>query len=78
MHKTLLSLGSREVERILRKYGFEFHRQHGSHVHFIGVIGARKRKVTVIANQKRFAPGTLRSMIRQSGLSEKDWLEALK
>lgn len=35
-----------------------------------------ERTVTVIKNQKRFAPKTLASMIRQSGLTEQEWLDA--
>ena len=78
MHKALRGLDSREVERILKYYGFVFDRQRGSHQHFVGVIRGQERDVTVIARQKHFAPDTLKSMIRQSGLSEEEWLEAIR
>jgi len=78
MHKALQSLASREVERILKRYGFVLDRQRGSHQHFIGKIREQVRHVTVVANKKRFSPEILKSMIRQSGLSEDEWLEAIR
>ena len=63
-------LSSKDVERILRKNGFELVSQKGSHKQFKGVVGGRKRRVTVLADRKNFHPKTLKSMIRQSGLSE--------
>lgn len=76
MHRELQKLTSREVERVLRSYGFALDRTAGSHQQFVGFVRARKRSVTVIKNQKRFAPKTLASMIRQSGLTEQEWLDA--
>ncbi len=78
MHRELLSLASRDVERILRHHGFVLNRSKGSHQQFVGFIRGMKQRVTVIKNQKRFEPKTLASMIRQSGLTEQEWLEALK
>ena len=63
-------LSSRELEKILLANGFVLARQKGSHKHYIGFTKGQKRRVTIIANQKDFAPGTFRSIIRQSGLSE--------
>jgi predicted RNA binding protein YcfA (HicA-like mRNA interferase family) len=78
MHRELQKLTSREVERILRSYGFALDRTAGSHQQFVGFVRERKRTVTVIKNQIRFAPKTLASMIRQSGLTEQEWLNASK
>jgi len=58
------------VERILWKNGFKLVSQKGSHKQFKGVVDGRKRRVTVLADRKNFHPKTLKSMIRQSGLSE--------
>lgn len=77
MDERLRALGSREVERILRKYDFSIKRREGSHQQFVGVVEAKKRRVTVLAGQRSFARKTLASMIRQSGLSEQQWLAAL-
>ena len=65
-----MKLSSKDIEKILKLHGFVLSRQKGSHQQFVGFVGGQKRRVTVIANQKSFAPGTLKSMIRQSGLSE--------
>ena len=77
MDKRLLSLTSKEVETILRKMGFTKSRQKGSHIQYVGYINKTKRRVTLIAKQTHFAPGTMRSMIEQSGLNEQDWLSYL-
>lgn len=77
MPPKLLRLTSRDVERILFRHGFTRDRMSGSHQQFVGLVRNEKRRVTVIARQKRFAPKTLATMIRQSGLSEKEWLDAL-
>ena len=66
-------LSSRDVEKILRKNGFELVSQKGSHKQFKGVVGGRKRRVTVLADRKNFHPKTLKSMIRQSGLAEEEF-----
>ncbi|MGH7596023.1 MAG: type II toxin-antitoxin system HicA family toxin [bacterium] len=76
MRRELQKLTAREVERILRFYGFAPDRTAGSHQQFVGFVRERKRTVAVIKNQKRFAPKTLASMIRQSGLTEQEWLDA--
>ena len=68
-----MALSSKDVERILEKYGFVLSRQKGSHQQFVGMIHGQKRRVTVMARQKDFAPGTLKSMIRQSGLSGEEF-----
>jgi predicted RNA binding protein YcfA (HicA-like mRNA interferase family) len=68
-----MTLSSKDIEKILHKHGFVLSRQKGSHQQFVGFIHGKKRRVTVIANQKSFAPGTLKSMIRQSGLFEEEF-----
>lgn len=78
MHRELQKLTSREVERILHSYAFVLDRVSGSHQQFVGFVRDRKHTVTVVKNQKRFAPKTLASMIRQSGLTEQEWLHVLK
>lgn len=77
MHRKLVVLDSREVERILRYHGFTLERTVGSHQQFVGIVRENKRRVTVIKNQKRFALKTMATMIRQSGLTEQEWLDAL-
>ena len=77
MDRRLLALDSKGVERILRRTGFLLDRTRGSHQQFRGFVRGEKRRVTVVARQDRFTPRTLASMIRQSGLSEQDWVDML-
>jgi len=75
--KRLILLSSREIEKILRKNNFSLSRTKGSHLQFVGYVKGIKRRVTVIANQKSFAPKTLVSMIMQSGLGEQKWIDSI-
>ena len=68
-----MTLSSKDIEKVLQRHGFILSRQKGSHQQFVGFIHSKKRRVTVIANQKSFATGTLKSMIRQSGLPEEEF-----
>ena len=63
MHHRLLALNSTEVQRILKRNGFKLTRTKGSHQQFQGVFEGRKKRVTVIANQKRFNPKTIASFV---------------
>lgn len=69
----LRKLSSKDVEKILRMNGFELVSQRGSHKQLKGVVDGRKRRVTVPADRKNFHPKTLKSIIRQSGLTEDDF-----
>lgn len=66
-------LSSKDVEKILRMNGFEVVSQRGSHRQLKGVVNGTKRRVTVPADRKNFHPKTLKSIIRQSGLTEEDF-----
>ena len=68
-----MTLSSKDIEKVLKRHGFVLSRQKGSHQQFVGMIHGEKRRVTVVANQKSFAPGTFKSMIRQSGLAEEEF-----
>jgi len=68
-----LSCSFREFLQILVAYGFVLHRQGaGSHKRYRGVIDGQVRYVDVAAHNlnDEVKPGTLKSMIRQSGLPE--------
>ena len=52
-------------------------RTKGSHQQFVGFVRGKKRRVTVVTRQDRFPPRILASMIRQSGLSEQEWVDML-
>ena len=68
-------LSSKDIEKILLKHGFKFVSQKGSHRQFKGIVKEKKRRVTVLADRKSFHPKTLKSMIRQSGLTEEEFFD---
>ena len=70
-----VNITSREIEKVLRRYGFVFVGQKGSHQQFKGIIKGVKRRVTVLDNKKDFDIKTFKSMVRQSGLEEIDFLK---
>jgi predicted RNA binding protein YcfA (HicA-like mRNA interferase family) len=68
----LKPLSFREIERKLSKVGFIRVGQTGSHVKFakVGVNGTR---TATVPRHREVAAGTLRSILRQAGLSEKEF-----
>jgi len=77
MDKRLLNLTSAQVASLLRRLGFVKAGSKGSHAHFKKHTPSGSYAVTVILAQSGFAAGTMKSMIRQSGHSEADWLARL-
>ena len=66
----------KDVIRILKANGFELNRTRGSHRQFKGVIEDRKRLVTVSGKENQdMKIGILKSVIRQSGLPKKTFLQ---
>lgn len=68
------SLKPRDVIKILERAGFNFVRQKGSHRMYI----KEHKGVTVPYHNKDLRKGTLRSIIKQSGLSTEEFLKLLK
>jgi predicted RNA binding protein YcfA (HicA-like mRNA interferase family) len=63
-------LGSAEIIRVLEANGFTFISQRGSHVKYRNGVG----RTAIVPHPKREIPiGTTRSIIRQSGLTPKDF-----
>lgn len=60
-------LSGDEVCKLLRKIGYEFDHQTGSHI-ILRNVNSPFRRVT-IPNHKTLAKGTLRSIIREVGLT---------
>jgi len=68
-----------EVKKILKKLGFEERPQKGtSHQHYISDRGGKRYKVTVDCPKAPFSVILMKSMIRQSGYSLKEWLKHKK
>ncbi|MBI2100317.1 MAG: type II toxin-antitoxin system HicA family toxin [Candidatus Vogelbacteria bacterium] len=64
---------SRQILKILTKHGFIPVSQRGSHLKLETQVGSKKLTVIVPANRQEIPQGTFRSILRQSGLSEKDF-----
>ena len=65
-------LSYREIKRKLLKAGFVIVNQSGSHVKFARIANEGTRTATV-ARHREVAGGTLRSILRKAGLSEKEF-----
>lgn len=72
----LPSLSGKEAIRALGKVGFQQIRQAGSHIVLQKPIPGSTITV-VVPNHPELAKGTLRSIIRKSGLSVEDFIELL-
>lgn len=68
-------LSGKELCRILKKIGYKIDRQSGSHM-ILRNINPPHRRLTV-PNHKEIAKGTLRKIIRESGLSVEVFRELL-
>ena len=71
-------LSPREVIRILTARGFYLTNTRGSHSHYICTRNGKRYKVTVDAGIKQFGPDLIKSMIRQSGMSKKEFFCSTK
>jgi len=69
-------ISAKELINILLKVGYETDHQRGSHI-ILRNKHAPFRRLTV-PNHKEIAKGTLRTIIRESGLTLEDFLELLK
>ena len=64
----LSPLSYRQVERRLRAAGFRPEATRGSHVKFVGET-AEGTRVVIVLHRREIAIGTLRSIVRQVGLT---------
>lgn len=61
-----------EAVRALKKLGFEFQRQTGSHT-----IMHREHRTVVVPQHKPIKPGTLKGLIEQAGLTIEEFTAQL-
>jgi len=66
-------ISGEEAARALERAGFQRVSQRGSHLKLRSDAG----QVVIVPLHRELAPGTLRSVIRQSGLSFDEFLELL-
>ncbi|MBI4146264.1 type II toxin-antitoxin system HicA family toxin [Candidatus Woesearchaeota archaeon] len=68
-------LTGKEVLKELLKQGFIVRNQRGSHVQLLGLVRGEKRLVSVpLHGNDELAPGTLLSIIRQSGFTKEEFV----
>lgn len=67
-------LKPKKVISILQKAGFYIDHQTGSH---IALLNKNGRRITVSRHNKDLKKGTLKSIMKQSGLTTKDFLKIL-
>jgi predicted RNA binding protein YcfA (HicA-like mRNA interferase family) len=60
------------VKRRLEAAGFEITSQKGSHVKFVKTVSAQTR-TAIVPSHKEIAAGTLRSILRQAGISAEEF-----
>ncbi len=72
-----LRCSSDEALRALITLGFSHDRTTGSHATYKKRVLDRTFVVTVVLGCKDLKPGTLRSIVRQSGVSRQDFINAL-
>ncbi len=64
-----------DAVRAFRKAGYEFDEQHGSHI-IVRHVDPPHRRLS-IPNHKELAKGTLRTLIREAGLSVNEFTRLL-
>ncbi|MCK5699362.1 MAG: type II toxin-antitoxin system HicA family toxin [Candidatus Aenigmarchaeota archaeon] len=75
MSKLPVGLSGRDIIKVINKLSYEIDHQTGSHI----VLRQKEyphRRITV-PNHHEIAKGTLRSIIRQLGLTKEEFLELL-
>lgn len=65
---------AKKVIGVLQKFGFKIHRQSGSHIHLLGSDG---RTLVTVPNHPELAKGTLNSIIKQSKIDRRRFIEEL-
>jgi len=68
-------VSGRQAVVALEKVGFVFSRQQGSHMM---LVHAGRRMTVSVPNHRQIKPGTLRSIIRQAGLTVDEFVDLLR
>jgi len=72
-------LSAREVLKVLIRNGFIIKRQIGSHIQLVGIVKNARQLVTVpYHGNEDLAPGTLLSIIEQSGFTKEEFLNLIR
>ena len=64
------------VKHFLSEYNFQLNHVEGSHYYYVGSYGGQTRQVSVpFHGSKSIHPKTMKSIVRQSGISQEKWIE---
>ena len=76
MPRGLLNWDFYDVEKFLKKHDFRLNHTRGSHHYFVAVVGGITRQVLLsFHGSKTIRPKTMKSIVDQSGIPRKEWLE---
>ncbi|HEY9780271.1 MAG TPA: type II toxin-antitoxin system HicA family toxin [Leptolyngbyaceae cyanobacterium] len=67
----LSNISGREAVKIFEKFGYVLDHQTGSHM----ILWHESKPILSIPNHRELAPGLLRSLIRQAGITVDEFLE---
>ena len=67
-------LSAKEVIKVLKRFGFEVHRQTGSHIH---LWNDERRLLVTVPNHRELAKGTLISIMKQARINRNDFLSKI-
>lgn len=77
MPRRLFNWTAEDTIRFLKQRGFQQDHSKGSHLFYIGHHGGKPRQVSVqFHGSAALKPRTLKSIIRQSGIPQREWLES--
>ena len=75
MPRRLYNWTPEDVIRFLKDNGFVLNHTRGSHYYYVGYHGGVLRQVCVPFHGSRILkPRTLKGIIRQSGISQREWM----
>ena len=68
-------LSAKDVIKVLKKFGFQVHRQTGSHIH---LWNEERRLLVTVPNHPELTKGTLVSIMKQAKIEREEFLSKLK
>ena len=68
-------LSAKDVIKVLKKFGFQVHRQTGSHIH---LWNEERRLLVTVPNHPELTKGTLISIMKQAKIEREEFLSKLK
>jgi predicted RNA binding protein YcfA (HicA-like mRNA interferase family) len=66
-----------DIIRVLRKFGFVFKSQKGSHVKYSKIVKGLPTRIAIIPNHDEVAKGTLQSILEQADISLDEFMKKL-